>query len=1094
MLKGRLSSTVTLLLVLLFSGGPLFAQEQLGGIQGMVTDQQGAVVPSATITALNRATGIVSTAKTEATGNYGIPFLPPGAYRVSVAAKGFSTTVNESVIVNAQETQRLDFSLQVGKVTQEVLVTSQAPMLQTETSSLQGTIATKTILELPLANQNAMAVVLLLPGMSQNSNGTSKQVGGFLAGSGPAGTVTPAANGIRDTAGSWTADGANINAGMYNYLSQNPAEDAVQEITVQTGNYSAEYGSYAGVHVNIALKSGTNKFHGSGWEFLERTSLNSRNAFASAVSPQHQDQFGASLGGPIRKNRTFFFGSYQGFRSSSTTHVNETVLTDAQRTGDLSVDVNGNPVPVFNDPVTGQPFPLVNGKANQIPSGRIDATAIAVLNTIEPKANHAGGPFNWQEDATFPQPYNQETIKIDHAIGSKDNLSGRYWQTKSTLWLGAGWQAGEFGYNIVPVNTWCIGMNESHTFSPTAVLSTRGSWNRNTEAETYTNVNQKLDMRATFGISLPSQEGPGDIMNTYPQFSVPGLTPIGTSGNIPLALQPDENYQIAQTLNLVRGKHSLKVGWELDRLRSGRLVNDGENGQFNFGAGNPNGTGYGIADFLLGLPSSSSVALAPIVQDLRHTMVNFFIADDWRVTSKLTVDAGLRYELDLPLNEHWGRVPSFSWYNGGAFIQHGPGEGIWQVRMRNFAPRVGLTYQLTPTNVIRAAYGIFYDFPPELEMTFKGSNPPFVTNYSFASAPGAALTTANAFPLGLALAGGLDAPNAFQTDVQMPQVHQWSMDIQHSFSPSLMLDVGYVGNRAYDFGRSLTLNTPPTPGTPCPLAGPIPGCTPKGELQSRRPLPNFGPVSYYAFDGASTYEALQVKLEKRMSSGLTLMGSYSWSKSLDTASNELAGNTFNPLDLNGFYGPSEMDLPSILKVSFVYQLPVGRGKHFSLQSRAADWALGGWQLSSVVSYHDGYPFTVTYSDSSINNMGLGQLPNRVCSGKKSNPTIAQWFDPSCFVSPIPSNLIGVVDYGFIGNAPRGALRGPHLQDWDAALMKSFTTFREQYFQFRIEAYNAFNNVNYGQPNSVVGPGITNSGIISSAAAARSMSIGFKYYF
>jgi hypothetical protein len=1093
MTKGNFYLCVFLACLVCSTVAPLFSQENLGSIQGIVTDQQGGAVPSATITAVNQATGTVNTAKTEATGNYGIPFLPPGTYRVSVVAEGFSTAVDENVIVNAQATRRFDVSLQVGTVKQEIKVTSQAPMLQTATSSLQGTISTHQILELPLVNQNAMEVVLFLPGMSQNSNGTSQQVGGFLAGSGPAGTVTPAANGVRDTAGSWTADGANINAGMYNYISQNPAEDAVQEVSVQTGNYSAEFGSYAGVHVNVALKSGTNSFHGSAWEFLERTSLNSRNAFATAVSPLHQDQFGGTFGGPIRKNRTFFFGSYQGFRSSSTTHVNETVLTDAQRTGDLSVDVNGEAIPIFNDPLTGQPFPLLNGKANQIPASRISATTAAAISILEPKSNHAG-PYNWQEEATFPQPYNQETIKIDHAIGSKDNLSGRYWQTKSTLWLGAGWQAGQFGYNIVPVNTWCVGMNETHTFSANTVLSTRGSWNRNTEAETYTNVSNKIDTRALFQMNLPSLVGPGDPMNVYPLFSVTGLTGIGTAGNIPLLLQPDENYQLATIVDTMKGAHSLKVGFELDRLRSGRLVNDNMNGQLNFGAGNPTGSGNALADFLLGLPDSSTVALKPIVQDLRHTMVNVFVADRWRVTPKLTVDAGLRYEMDLPLNETRGRVPGFSFDNGGSFIQHGNGEGIWQVRMRNFAPRLGLTYEVTPTNLVRAAYGIFYNFPPELEMTFKGSNPPFVTTYNFASAPGAPLTAANAFPIGQALAGGVVSPQAFQTYVQMPQVHQWSFDVQHSFSPTLMLDVGYVGNRAYDFGRSLTLNTPLTPGTPCPLAGPTPGCTPKGDFQTRRPLPGFGPVAYYAFDSVSTYEGLQIKMEKRTSHGLSLLGSYTWSKTLDMSANELAGYTYNPLNLNSFYGPSEMDLPNILKVAFVYQLPVGRGKHFAVQNRAADLAVGGWQFSDVTSWNTGFPFTVGYSDSSINNMGIGQLPNRICSGKISNPTIQQWFDPSCFVSPIPSNLVGVVDYGFIGNSPKGPLRGPHMTVFNLALSKSFTTFKEQYAQFRIEAYNAFNNVNYGQPASTVGPGITNAGRIGSARAARYMSIGFKYYF
>ena len=486
----------------------------------------------------------------------------------------------------------------------------------------------------------------------------------------------------------------------------NPAEDAVQEVSIQTGNYSAEYGVYAGVHVNFALKSGTNSFHGSGWEFLERTSLNARNFFSPTVAPLHQDQFGGSFGGPIRKDKTFFFGSYQGFRSSSSAHIDQTVLTTAERTGDLSQDVNGNPIPIFDDPTTGQPFPLVNGKPNQIPMDRISPTALAAISILEPTPN-SSGPNNWQENLTFPSPYNQETIKIDNVFNQKDTLSGRYWETKSTLYLGGG-TAGNIGNNIIPVDTYCFGLTETHTLSPLAVLASRFSFNRNTEAELYNQFPQTIDTRKLFDMSIPSSIGPGDIMNTYPLFTVPGYTAMGTTGNIPLASQPDENYEIASTLNLIRGKHSVNIGFDFYRLRSGRLVNDNTNGEMTFAAGNPNGTGNALADFMLGFPDSSTVALAPIVADMRHTIADFFIADKWRVTNRLTIEPGIRYEMDFPLNEHWGRFPVFNFAPApGSFTQLAPGQGIWQVSMRNWAPRLGINYELTSKTVIRTAFGMF---------------------------------------------------------------------------------------------------------------------------------------------------------------------------------------------------------------------------------------------------------------------------------------------------------------------------------------------------------------------------------------------------
>jgi hypothetical protein len=1010
-----------------------------------------------------------------------------------VDATGFSTSVNPQVVLGAQETRRLDFSLQVGTVKQEISVTSQAPLLQTASTALQKTLSASMFLELPFVNQQITWVVYLMPGISYTNNFFGDYIGGYYGGIGPTGWFSPSSNGIRDSAGNYTADGGNINVGMYNYNAINPPEDAVQEISVQTGNYSAEYGTYAGVHVNFALKSGTNSFHGTGWEFLERTDLNARNFFSPTVAPLNQDQFGGVFGGPIRKNKTFFFVSYQGYRPSNASYISQTVLTDAERTGDLSVDSLGNPIPVFNDPTTGQPFPLVNGKPNQLPANRISPTAAAALSILEPPPNHAGA-YNWQENVTFPNPVNQGTAKVDQVLGSKDNLSARYAQFDNMDYYYNG-TAGTIGNVVAPVNTHLGGLTETHTLSPFAVLASRVSYNRYTSADLYYAYPTSVDTRSLFHMIIPSSIGPGDPVNAYPGFSIPGFTEIGVYGDYPMAAQDDENYEIASTLDLIKGKHSLKMGFELDRLRSSRFTNDNTDGQLSYSAGNPNGSGNALADFLLGLPISSTIAINPTVCDFRHTITSFFIADKWRVTPKLTFDVGIRYEGDFPLNEHWGRAPQFN-FNPypGSFTQLAPGEGIWQVSMRNWAPRLGMTYQLTSKNVIRSAYGIFYDFPPELQMTEEVNNPPFISTYNFQSAPGAPLTDSNAFPIGQAVTGGVVSPVAYQTNVRMPRVQQWNLDVQHSFSPNMMLDVGYVGNRAYDFGRSLTLNTPLTPGTPCPISGPVPGCTPLGDIQARRPLPNWGPVAYYGFSSVSTYEALQARLEKRFSHGLSLVANYTWSKTLDMSSDEMLGYTLIPTALNAYYGPSDMDLPSHLSLGYVYDLPVGRGRHWGVSNRGLDEVIGGWQLSGTTTYYDGFPFDVSYSNSAINNEGLGEFPNRVCSGRLSNRTIQEWFNPACFVSPIPPNLQATYSYGFYGNSPHGPLRGPHLVDFDIGVMKNFTTYERQYLQFRIEAYNAFNNVNFNAPASTVGPGITNAGVISSAGLSRYLSIGFKYYF
>jgi hypothetical protein len=637
-----------------------------------------------------------------------------------------------------------------------------------------------------------------------------------------------------------------------------------------------------------------------------------------------------------------------------------------------------------------------------------------------------------------------------------------------------------------------VALIETHTFSPTAVLASRASYNRQPLSELYGQMPGAADTRSLFDITLPSSIAPNDPMNLYPNFQVSGYTQLGPSGNSP-CYQYDDNYELASDLALSVGKHNIKIGTEVDRFRSGRFVNINTNGVFQYSNTNPNGSGNALADFMLGLPGSSVVTTKPITDDIRHTIVSLFLADKWRITRKLTLDWGIRYEMDLPMEEHWGRMSTFSFTPPGQFNVLAPGESLYNTSYRNWAPRMGFTYQLTNKDVIRTAGGVYYSFPDMLFMVLKANNPPEITTYYFTSAPGSALTDQSAFPLGQPGSSGLPSPNTWANYQKTGRVYEWNFDIQHSFTPSLMLDVGYVGNRAASLVNAQSLNSPPDEGIICPISGPIPGCTPYGDLQSRRPLPDFGPISYWDADGFSTYQALQVKLEKRFSKGLTLLGSYTWSKSMDIGSDEALGSTYYPHDLNSFYGPSDMDVPHNFRFTYVYQLPVGSDRHWNITNRALDEVIGGWELSGVTTYQSGFPFSIGYSEG-LNNEGLGELPMRVCNGKLANRNIQDWFNSACFVSPIPPALQSTYSYGFQGNAGRGILRGPHLTDWDIGLMKNFTTFERQYLQIRFEAYNAFNNVAFAEPASTVGPGITNAGVISSAGNARVISIGAKYYF
>ena len=590
----------------------------------------------------------------------------------------------------------------------------------------------------------------------------------------------------------------------------------------------------------------------------------------------------------------------------------------------------------------------------------------------------------------------------------------------------------------------------------------RVSWNRKPSNSDVTNPPGSADVRQLLHMNIPSSIAPNDVMNLYPEFNIAGFTIIGTQGNIP-NFQFDENYQIASDLALNKGNHSIKMGFDLLRFRLGRFVNDTTNGELNYTNANPTGSGYALADFLLGRPVSSTLDDKPLTVDLRHENLSFFITDKWRASRRLTFDVGLRYEYTPAMNEHYGRMSTFSLTPPGQFNVLQPGEPLYNVTHDNWAPRVGLTYELTKQDLIRGSFGTFYSFPSLLEFVGKASNPPFINSYSFASAPSLPLTNANAFPVGQVATGGLVAPQAWSLNQKTPRVQEWSFGIQHSFSPNVLLDVSYVGNRAAHLINVRPVNDPLTPGLLCPISGPIPGCVPFGTVQPRRPLPNWGGVSLWDDFGFSTYNGLLTKLEKRFSHDFTILVSYTWSKTLDLGSNESFNPVYYPSKYTDFYGPSDIDQTHRINFSYLYKLPVGHGRYWA-PNRVVDGIIGGWQLSGITTYHSGTPFSVVYS-SSLNNMGVTQLPNRICNGNLSNATYQMWYNPACFVSPIPTNLQSTYNYGFQGNSGHGILRGPPFGTWNIGLTKNFTTFRAQTLQARAEFQNAFNHVNFELPNS-----------------------------
>ncbi|MEO7652814.1 MAG: TonB-dependent receptor, partial [Bryobacteraceae bacterium] len=574
-----------------------------------------------------------------------------------------------------------------------------------------------------------------------------------------------------------------------------------------------------------------------------------------------------------------------------------------------------------------------------------------------------------------------------------------------------------------------------------------------------------FDARKVLNMVIPSSARPGAIENGFPMIATTGFSALGDRvGGSPL-LQPDDNYQLSGAITHLRGSHKIKAGVEFRKTRSVRFRSQDNNGTLNFLPGNVAGSGHAFADFLLGLPFSSIINLTPMTVDLLQKQAHFYVADDWAVNKRLTVNVGVRYEFNTPVNEPYGRIPYINLTAPGSVEVQKPGAGLYATDYNNFAPRIGIAYRPKDRTVIRAGYGVFFSESSWLHLTNHVLNPPFFVRQNFFSSRELVLQAQNPFPIGQEAAGGLPAPVAYDRDRRTSYVQTWSFNVQRDLGADIVAEVGYVGNHAVKMARNVQLNIP--------LPGP-------GNIQSRRPLQNFGPVSTaIRNDATSSYNGLQTRLEKRFSSGLSLLGAYTFMRALDLSGNEQEGSTIDPRDLNRDRALSDNFVKHRLSVSYVYELPIGAGKAFLSRKGLVDQVLGGWQLSGVTTYQSGPPFTASVAGDRA-NVGLGTRPNRTCDGNISGGTVDRWFDTNCFAAP---------DQFTFGNSGRNILIGQSMTTWDVAIMKRFPVIERHYLQVRAEMFNAFNKVNLGVPGGTVGTPAF--GRITSADNARSIQFGLK---
>jgi hypothetical protein len=1072
------------LFLLAFLGcGVVVAQQDMGVITGVVTDESGAVVTGARVEVTDTETNETRVAETLSTGAYTVGPLRLGTYNISVEKPGFKKEIWKGITLHAQDRARADFKLTVGQVAETVSVTSEAPILEAESAALGNVVGQREVRELPLNGRNFQQLAWLSAGVyaaTQSRDATS----GFNA------------NGQQTTQNNFIMDGIDNNnnvMGMQDRKAQVivPSLDAVAEFKVITSNYSAEFGRNSGAVMIVSIKSGGNDFHGTAFEYLRNDYFDSRNTFNFVTASDgkahptklRQNQYGGTVGGPVIRNRTFFFGSFERFSQSNGQTLSGIVPTAAQKQGIFPTSLA-----TIKDPKTGQPFP-----GNQIPSSRFDATAAKLL-PLWPEANFAGtGRTNFVANPPSVLTRNTFDTRVDHNFSDRDKIFGRFSHQVLNSNINSIFPEparGALG-NTYSVNTnpaYSVAFSYTRIFRPTLVNEFRYGFGRQ-----LVNLHELTDVPLS---KLTDQYGingvPGNAsLFGLPEFDLTGgvnFTGLGETGSMP-NFKIHQVHQYLDNLTWNHGNHSFKFGTDLHWQRSDILGGNSSHGQFQF---NGSYTGISLADFLLGM-SSSSTLTTQLVGALRFRNYMFYAQDDWKVTPKLTLNIGLRYEFTTPWWEKHNNMNTLVLDPGPAFGTIQPAgycgdslecRSLTQLNLLNLGPRVGLAYQLDKRTVVRAGSGVFYGGQGAL-----GANGREVNNFPFSrnvtltgTSTTPALLLAAGFPTSLVQTVG--APPANSTwDVWAkyfpePTIYQWNITVQRELLRGLALTTAYVGSSSNYISGSYNWNGAP-PG-------------PAATIASRRPIPQWNTITYQSPYGHSSYNGLNVQLEKRYAAGVTLNAAYTWSHSMDNIA-ELFGGSSGDIqqstDFNASRASSGFDVRQRFVTSAVYELPIGKGKRWMNRGGALNAMFGGWQLTNILTFQGGLPFSVTVTGPAQllggNNL-TDWRANLVGDPSLPNPNQNLWFNPKAFAIP---QVGGVYTYG---NSGRNILRGDGIGNLDAALMKRFNITERIYTQFRFEVFNLTNSPQYANP--VVTVGATLGTITSIVNSPRQMQFSLRLAF
>jgi hypothetical protein len=1068
------------LCVSLALAAPALAQFETASVVGTIRDTSGAVVPGAKVTLTNTGTGVSVVRTSNGEGTYEFVTVKSGTYVVTAEQTGFSIALIDNVQVQVGARLRVDLQMAVGQISERLEVTAQSPLIETDSSSRSQVITGDQIREMALNGREYSALALLASGVRQSAlnkstNGTPRE-GAFNV------------NGLRSTFNNFLIDGVDNNAygtsnqGFSNQVMQ-PPPDAVGEFRVVTNNQSAEYGRAAGATVNVSYRSGANQFTADVWEFFRNTALNSKPFIATVDGkkpPLERNQFGGVVGGPIVKNKAFFFGDYEGFRQDRKSPVFSTIPNTQQVSGILTVDVR--------DPRTGTVYPA----GTTIP---MTAFARKVLSGL-PAPNLPGTANNYSIAQDFENNSDKAGIKIDLHPSQSLSVFGRYgWRDMNNfeqppipLPSGGGANGNLFARNKQFV------AGTTYVLSSASLLEVRFGWSTTDGGKNP----PALGTTDSFGIpGLPTDPriAGGLQTQTITSFASFGRQATNPQWQFPDVWNPKVNY------SWLRGRQSLKAGYEFQHVGvEVQDVNplyglDTYTGNFTRPAGAAANVQYNLADFMLGLRSNYAISTF-LVAEMRQNLNFFYVQDDVRMNDKLTLNVGLRYEYASPMYEANNVLTNFDPQTVSMIKASDSDRALVDGDKNNFGPRVGIAYTLSPGTVIRSGWGLSYVHVNRIgSANLLGINGPQVVRASVTQTdPTAATfrTTEQGYPSNITDPSQFNPLTALVSyiprDYHSSPVQSWHVSVQKELRRNMLVDVAYVGNKAEDLLLLANFNQAAVNNA----AGTIP-------LAQRRPIPTFGDITYVFNGGKSRYDAFQGKFEWRMGSDITLISSLTLSKAKDNGAGALEnqnGNFPAPQDIHNLdadYDLSGYHQPYNSTTSFIYSLPFGHGKKWGANaSSALNAVIGNWQVSGINTITPGEMVTFTYTPaaqaqvSAITNDFSGAnnyRPNVTCDPMASNPTIQQWFNPSCVVVPT------AFDQPF-GNSPRNSVRGPNFWTFDFAAIKNFAVTSQARFQFRLEAFNLFNRANYGPPAN--NRSATSFGTITTAYDSRQMQLGFKF--